>query len=39
MYKNGEGVKQDYQTAMGYFYYSASQGNSNAQNCIGMHLI
>ncbi len=35
MYRDGQGVPQDYQKAMDYFLKSANQGYSNAQFSIG----
>ncbi len=39
MYKNGQGVKRDYQKAMEHFLLSASQGNPKAQNTVGIHFV
>jgi uncharacterized protein len=38
MYKNGQGVPQDYHKAMEFYLKSANQGNAFAQNNIGMNL-
>ncbi len=37
MYENGRGVPHDNQKAMKYYLESANQGNSDAQNKIGIH--
>ncbi len=42
MYQNGLGVEQNYHKAVQYYLKSANQGNSDAQNNIGIasfHLV
>jgi hypothetical protein len=36
MYQNGEGVPQNYSTAVKWFRMAAEQGDSNAQYCLGL---
>jgi hypothetical protein len=36
MYRNGDGVPQDYETAMKWYTLAAEQGNTDAQNSLGV---